>query len=66
MDVTEEFNRYETLLINIFEGAINSKNEDSVRYLITDSGITSEELSVIGYDEDDFPQMHEWARENAA
>lgn len=62
MDVAEEFNRYETLLINAIEWAINI-SEQNTRDMIRAMGITSDELSAIGYDEDNFPMMHVWANE---
>ena len=61
--VVEEFNRYEALLINALEWAINV-SEQTTHDLIHAMGITSEELSAIGYDEDNFPEMHEWINEN--
>ncbi len=60
MDVTEEFNRYESLIINALEWSINV-SEQSTSDLIHAMGITSDELSAIGYDEDNFPKMHRWA-----
>ncbi len=62
MDVVEEFNRYETLLINAIEWAVNV-SEQHTKDIIRAMGITSDELSAIGYDEENFPTMHVWANE---
>ena len=65
MDVTEELNRYDTLLIlliNAIEWAVNV-SEQLTEDLIRATGITSDELSAIGYDKDNFPAMHAWANE---
>lgn len=62
MDVVEEFNRYETLLINAIEWAVNV-SEQHTKDIIRAMGITSDELSAIGYDKDNFPAMHVWANE---
>ena len=62
MDVVKEFNRYETLLINAIEWAVNI-SEQHTKDIIRAMGITSDELSAIGYDEDNFSVMHVWANE---
>ena len=62
MDVVEELNRYETLLINAIEWTVNV-SEQHTKDIIRAMGITSDELSAIGYDEDNFPAMHVWANE---
>ena len=62
MDVAEELNRYEILITNALEWAINV-SEQHTKDLIRAMGITSEELSTIGYGEDNFPKMHVWANE---
>ena len=54
--------RKEELLINAFEWAINV-SEQATHDLIRATGITSEELSEIGYDKENFPQMHKWIEE---
>lgn len=54
--------RKEELLISAFEWAINV-SEQATHDLIRATGITSEELSEIGYDKENFPQMHEWVEE---
>ena len=64
LDVTEKFDRYETLIINALEWAINV-SEQATCDLIRAMGITSEELSAIGYDEDNFPKMHGYTKEVA-
>lgn len=50
-------NRLQELLINAFEWAINC-SEQITRDLISATGITSEELDEIGYDKNNFPDMH--------
>ena len=62
LDVTEEFNRYETLIINTLEWAVNV-SEQVTCDIIRAMGITSDELSAIGYDEDNFPKMHSYTEE---
>ena len=62
MDVVEELDRYEELLINAIEWAVNV-SEQLTEDLIRAMGITSDELSAIGYDKDNFPAMHAWANE---
>ena len=62
MDVVEELDRYEELLINAIEWAVNV-SEQLTEDLIRAMGITSDELSAIGYDKDNFPAMHVWAKE---
>ena len=52
--------RKEELLISAFEWAINVA-EQVTHDLIHATGITSEELTDIGYDEENFPKMHDWA-----
>ena len=64
MDVVEELNRYETLLINAIEWTVNV-SEQHTKDIIRAMGITSDELSAIGYDEDNFPMMHVWVSEVA-
>ncbi len=59
VDIVEELNRYENLVINAIEWAVNV-SEQHTYDLIRAMGITSEELSTIGYDEDNFPKMYEW------
>lgn len=54
--------RLEELLINAFEFMINKSEQDTVD-LIVATGITSEELNEIGYDEDNFKSMHEACEE---
>ena len=60
MDVVEEFNRYEALLINATEWAVNI-SEQHTKDIIRAMGITSDELSAIGYDKGNFPEMHVWS-----
>lgn len=55
-------NRYEELIINALEWAIN-ESESTTRNLIRGMGITPEELDAVGYDETNFPDMHRWALE---
>lgn len=55
--------RLEELLINIFEDAIDS-SEEKTKELVSHSGITSKELESIGYERDNFPEMHTWINEN--
>lgn len=55
-------NRYEDLLINALEWAINVSKQQT-HDLIRAMGITSDELSSIGYDSANFPEMHAWANE---
>lgn len=54
--------RKEELLINALEWAVNV-SEQATHDLIRATGITSEELSEIGYDKENFPQMHKWIEE---
>ena len=54
--------RKEELLVNALEWAINV-SEQATHDLICATGITSEELSEIGYDEENFPQMHKLIEE---
>ena len=49
--------RSEELIINMIEWAIDV-SADTTRDLIRASGITSEELSAIGYDVENFPELH--------
>lgn len=65
LDVTKEFNRYETLIIFALEWAINV-SEQVTCDLIRAMGITSDELSAIGYDEDNFLKMHGYSKEVSA
>ena len=53
---------YEKLLINAFEWAINDADQ-TTKDLIHATGISSEQLTAIGYDKENFPQLHEWADE---
>ena len=59
---TDKKNRYEDLLINALEWAINVSKQQT-HDLIRAMGITSDELSSIGYDSANFPEMHAWANE---
>ena len=52
--------RYEELLINAFEWAINV-SETTTKDLIRATGVISSELEELGYDKENFPEMHEWA-----
>ena len=57
----EEFNRrYEEMLINAIEHAINV-SKTYTRDIIRAIGITPEELEEIGYDCVNFPELHAWA-----
>ena len=49
--------RIEELLINAFEWAINV-SETATHDLIRATGITSDELEDIGYEKENFPDMH--------
>ena len=53
--------RLEDMLIDAFEWAINV-SEQVTEDLIRATGITSEELTSIGYDRENFPKMHECIR----
>ena len=55
--------RYEELLINVFEWAINI-SEQATYDLIQAAEITSKELGEIGYDKANFREMHEAAYED--
>lgn len=57
-----ENSRAEELLVNAFEWAVNV-SEQTTKDIIEATGITSEELETIGYDKDNFPDMHEWAKD---
>ena len=57
--VDAAYERMESMLIKSFELAINT-SEEATKALIRATGITSDELTLIGYDEDNFPKMHEW------
>ena len=50
-------NRFEELLINVFEWAINVSEQLSLD-MVKASGITSDELSDIGYEKENFPSLH--------
>ena len=52
--------RTEELLINAFEGAINDSTRATID-LINVTGITSEELEELGYEKENFPDLHEMA-----
>lgn len=52
--------RIEELLINAFEGAINDSTRATID-LINVTGITSEELEELGYEKENFPDLHEMA-----
>lgn len=54
--------RLEALLIWAFEHAIEC-SEQATKDLIRYTGIMPDELDAIGYDEENFPEMHEWAME---
>lgn len=58
----DSVDRQEELLINAFEWAINV-SEQVTHDLIRATGITSDELSAIGYDKKNFPKLHEWIKE---
>ena len=54
--------RLQQLLINAIEWSIEvseQQTHDQIRAM----GITSEELEEIGYEKENFPQLHEWANE---
>ena len=55
--------RMEDLLIGAFEWAINV-SEQATHDLIRATGITSSELTTLGYDKVNFPKMHEWVKED--
>ena len=59
---SEETQRCEDLLIKAIEWTVNV-SEQHTRDLLRAIGITSDELSAIGYDEENFPKMHIWANE---
>ena len=63
-DAVGQKRRYEELLINALERAIDDSSEDATKRMIRAMKITPEELDMIGYDADNFPTMHEWAAEN--
>ena len=50
-------NRFEELLINVFEWAINVSEQLSLD-MVKASGITSDELSDIGYEKENFPSLY--------
>ena len=52
--------RTENLLIAAFEWAIEV-SEQTTRDLVCATGILPEELAAIGYNKEDFPEMHKWA-----
>ena len=54
-------NRTEELLINAIEWAINI-SEQTTHDIIRAIGITSDELDIIGYDKENFHDMHEWTK----
>ena len=56
-------NRLEELLIQAFEWTVDC-SEQMTTDLVAATGITCEELNEIGYDKDNFPKMHEYAKYN--
>ena len=54
--------RLEELTINAIEWAINV-SEQATHDILSSMGITSEELEIIGYDKENFPDMHKWVEE---
>lgn len=56
-------NRLEELLIQAFEWTIDC-SEQMTTDLVVATGITCAELNEIGYDEENFPKMHEYAKYN--
>ena len=52
--------RMEDLVINALEWAIEV-GKQATEDLIHGMGITSAELEEIGYDKENFPEMHKWA-----
>lgn len=54
-------NRIEILLINAIEWAVNV-SEQSTHDILRAIGITNDELTAIGYDEENYPKMHTWVK----
>ena len=54
-------NRIEMLLINAIEWAVNV-SEQSTHDILRAIGITNDELTAIGYDEENYPKMHTWVK----
>lgn len=50
------------LITNVIEWGIEV-SEDTTHDLLRGMGITSEELEEIGYEQENFPKMHEWVQE---
>ena len=61
IDLIIENRRMKELLINAIERAIDV-SEQATHDIIRAMGITSDELDAIGYDKENFPNMHEWAK----
>ena len=53
--------RTEELLINSIEWAVNI-SEQATHDIIRAIGITSDELDAIGYDKENFSNMHTWIK----
>lgn len=59
-----KISRYEELLINSLEHAINT-SEQATKDLIRAMRIMPDELDEIGYDKENFPEMHKWVKRRA-
>ena len=55
--------RLESLLISAFDWA-SEISDTAIHDIIRATGITSVELEAIGYEEENFPELHEAANEN--
>lgn len=56
-----EKERIEELLVKAFEHSIEVSKQ-ATHNLINATKITSNELEEIGYEKENFPEMHEWAK----
>ena len=57
-----DINRAERLILDAIEWAIDV-SEQTTHDLLRGMGITSEELEILGYEEESFPDLYKWVRE---